>query len=386
MQVRSGGMEREFPGQGTGTLENIIKINAVGDVFLGDYTITLGFGVGSSVERYGVEHNFANVKCLLRDADIVFGNLETVTSGIGRNEKDMKTVICRGGHEGVDVLKSAGFNVLNIANNHMLQHGVEAFHDTIGRLERNGIAVVGVRDGGAYLCKPLVVNVRNRSIGILAYSFVREAYFDGDVLYAPGDKDGILKDIEGLRTSVDHVIVSCHWGIEFVDTPSPNMRRLAREMVDAGASVILGHHPHVLQGIERYKDRLIFYSLGNFLFDFVWSRATRESLVASISISGKSMDYTLHPVSISGKYQVNMMNQEETACLKDYVKRLSSRIEDEKIFDLEDMNYEYYVRAYKAELLNQARKSIYLMKNSYRLDGRFIKYFLGKLRNLAFPG
>jgi len=81
-----------------------------------------------------------------------------------------------------------------------------------------------------------------------------------------------------------------------------------------------------------------------------------------------------------------MMNQEETACLKDYVKRLSSRIEDEKIFDLEDMNYEYYVRAYKAELLNQARKSIYLMKNSYRLDGRFIKYFLGKLRNLAFPG
>lgn len=357
----------------------MIKINAVGDIFLGDYTISLGFGIRSSIHAYGYEHNFNNVKMYLKDADIIFGNLETVISDIGKNEKIIKSIICRGENEFVRVIKNGCFNVVNIANNHILQHGVEAFQDTINVLKRNNIDIIGLRGDNKTICKPVIKTINNKKIGILGYSFVNENFHEGELLYAQGKKDKILNDIEILKKETNYVVVSCHWGIEFIDKPSPNIRRMARDMVDSGASIILGHHPHVVQGIEKYKNSIIFYSLGNFLFDFLWNRRTRESIIAQICIYDDKIDYDITPVIISNNYQIIPMDPRANMLYKNYIKSITKILEKEEDCEIEDFQYNYYVQAYKEWNMSQAKKSLYILKNIYRLDKRFIKYILKKI-------
>jgi poly-gamma-glutamate synthesis protein (capsule biosynthesis protein) len=357
----------------------MIKISAVGDIFLGDYTISLGYGIRSSIYKYGYEHHFKNVRIYLNDSDIIFGNLETIISDIGKDENDIKSIICRGENEFINTIQYAGFNALNISNNHILQHGVDAFQDTINILKNNSIDVIGLRGDNKLICKPVIKVVNGRKIGVLGYSFVNENFLKGELLYACGKKEEILHDIEILKKETDYVIVSCHWGIEYIDKPSPNIRRMAREMVDSGASIILGHHPHVVQGIEKYRKSIIFYSLGNFLFDFLWNRRSRESIIAQIYLCDDKIEYDINPVFISNKYQVLPMNRTDNFNYKEYIHRITKELEIEEDTEIEDYQYNYYVKAYKEWNICQAKKLIYMIKNFYRLDKRFIKYILKKL-------
>ena len=356
----------------------MIKINAVGDMFFGDYTISLGFGIRSSIYKYGYNHHFKYVENELRDADIVFGNLETVLSDNALDVNNIKSIICRGDSTFVEVLKHASFDSLNIANNHILQHGENAFIDTINTLITNGIDVIGIRDGGVFFCKPVIKEINGRRLGILGYSLVNEYFYKGEPLYAYGVNSKINNDIRKLREETDFVIVSCHWGIEYINKPSNNIRQMAKEMIDSGASVILGHHPHVVQGVERYKDSIIFYSLGNFLFDFLWSRRTRESFIAKIYIYDDKIDYELTPISINNRYQIVPMEERCADSYRNYVDSLSRGLEKDGYIDLEDSNYNYFIKAYKENIYNQASKLLYIFLNIYRLDLRFIEYFLKK--------
>ena len=361
----------------------MIKINAVGDMFFGDYTISLGFGIRSSIYKYGYNHHFKYVEKELRDADIVFGNLETVLSDNAEDVNNIRSIICRGDKSFVEILKNASFDSLNIANNHIMQHGEDAFLDTVNTLKTNGIDVIGIRDGGTFYCKPVIKEVNGRRLGFLGYSLVNEYFHKGEPLYAYGVALGINKDIRKLREETDFVIVSCHWGIEYINKPSNNIKHMAREMIDSGASIILGHHPHVVQGIERYQDGIIFYSLGNFLFDFLWSSRTRESFIAKIYIYDDKIDYALTPICVNNKYQIVPMEQQSADKYRDYVNSLSCVIEKDEYIDLENSNYNYYLKAYKENIYNQASKFLYIIINIYRLDIRFIKYFLKKCWRLS---
>jgi poly-gamma-glutamate synthesis protein (capsule biosynthesis protein) len=196
----------------------------------------------------------------------------------------------------------------------------------------------------------------------------------------------VLKDIDSLGNEADYVVVSCHWGIEFVDFPSPNIKRLARQMADAGADIILGHHPHVPQGIEKYKDSIIFYSLGNFLFDFLWSRRSRESMIAKIRISGGKVEYDLSPVRINDKYQVELMDEKHSKEYLEHMKKIAVRMEDVENYDIEDKHYEYYIKAEKELLRTQYKKFAYIIKNIHRLDKRFLKYMAEKSFRLSRSG
>jgi len=356
----------------------MIKISAVGDIFFGDYTISLGFGIKSSIKKHGFEYNFKHVVNCFKNKDIVIGNLETITSDIGIDERNIKTIICRGEKGSVNILKHAGFNVVNIANNHILQHGVDPFYDTINELRSKGIDVVGLKGEGESTCASIIKNIHGKRVGILGYSLVNENYYKGSLLYASGGKEGILHDIIELKKNTDYIIVSCHWGLEFIDRPSLNIQRLARKMVDAGASIILGHHPHVVQGIERYKNSLILYSLGNFLFDFLWNRRARETMIANLFISDHGIDYEILPVYISPSYQVEIMEEKPSKEYAAYVNKLSGNILKENILD-EDHHYKYYVEANRIFIFDQIRKIMYVMKNVYRLDKRFIVYIIKKI-------
>ncbi len=357
----------------------MIKIIAVGDIFLGDYTISLGYGIRSSISKLGYEYHLEPVKKNIVGADILFGNLETVISDNGVKHDDISSLICRGEKESAELLKKGSFNVLNVANNHILQHGAEAYYDTIRTLKGHGVEVVGERGEGEFHGQPVRKEFRGVKIGILGYSFVRENFQKNNILYAFGNLDAATRDIQLLKRQVDHVIVSCHWGIEYIDRPSPNIRSAAREMADAGASLILGHHPHVVQGIEKYNKSLIFYSLGNFLFDFLWSRRTRESFIANISIMEDRIGYDITPVYIDDTYRVVPMSQVRADEFRRYVDDISDFSYGSGMETTEDGNSEYYLDAHKIFMKYQKSKALYLVKNIYRTDPKFIKYILSKI-------
>jgi poly-gamma-glutamate synthesis protein (capsule biosynthesis protein) len=260
-----------------------------------------------------------------------------------------------------------------------LQHGVEPYLDTLGLLERNQIDALGKKSEGECSSRPVIKAVDKEKIGFLGYSLVRENFLKDNILYACGSPESVCRDIKIVKRVTDHVVVSCHWGIEYVDTPSSGVRSLARKFVDSGASLVIGHHPHVVQGIERYKNSLIFYSLGNFLFDFLWSRATRESFIANIFIDKENLDYTITPICIDDNYRVVPMSQNRANQYREYIKRISVFSGKEDRYVTEDENSEYYIKANEIFKKYQKYKAVYILKNILKTDKLFYKYMINKI-------
>lgn len=227
---------------------NIVRLIAVGDICLQTKNKTCPFD---------------NVKGILESKDILFGNLETVLSN--SNEKTEKAVVLSLPPKYVRYIKEAGFDILNLANNHILDLGIKGFIETLNVLRKNKLSFIGVND------KPgqnfLVINKKGIKFGFLGYTEgVYNLHQKGVWINKINLRD-IKNDIEQIKPKCDFIIVSLHWGTENVFYPSYIQVELAHNLIDAGATVILGHHPHVLQGIEQYKHGLIAYSLGNFQFN-----------------------------------------------------------------------------------------------------------------------
>lgn len=229
-----------------------IFVNAVGDVSL---------EVPGTAEAAGEQNPFSHILSVLADADIVFGNLETVLSE--RGDLAQKAVTISVPPERARWLQEAGFSVLNVANNHILDRGLAGLEDTLQVLNNLGIPFVGVSTPGQRaMCT--VLERQGLKVGFLGYCESGTAYQDYEL--HPLDEGRILRDLALARTRVDLVVISLHWGTENVYYPSPEQIALAHRLVDAGAALVLGHHPHALQAIEAYNGGLIAYSLGNFQF------------------------------------------------------------------------------------------------------------------------
>jgi hypothetical protein len=202
----------------------------------------------------------AAVRGLLSRADIGFLNFEAaIPDDAAPVETLRKKNVLRATAESARYLREAGFHVVNVANNHLFDFGLPGCRMTIRELERQGLAVLGLRDGGG--SRPVVLERRGMRVGFLGYA---DYGFPG--LLMGLRKPVVLSDIRKLRRSVDFLVVSLHWGFEYVPCPSPRQRRMARAFVDAGANMVVGQHPHVSQGMESYRGALISYSLGNLLF------------------------------------------------------------------------------------------------------------------------
>lgn len=267
------------PGNAGTKLEPLL-VAAGGDV-IGDRQ------VGVFIDRYGGEAVFADVRELLRDADVAFVNLESPASNKGsRNTK--KDVTFRGRPALVAGLRSAGIDAVSLANNHALDWGGEALLDTLARLEEAGIAAAGAGADLAAARRPAIVETQAGRVALLAYSNVLpEGFPAGNSRPGvnPGrpDRERVLADITAAAVEADWVLVSFHWGREYQPEAAPEQQDLARAAVDAGADLVLGHHPHVIQGLELYRDRLIAYSLGDFVFDH-YSRETGEAFVLRVTL------------------------------------------------------------------------------------------------------
>ncbi|MDA0524646.1 CapA family protein [Methanococcoides alaskense] len=276
-----------------------VTLMAVGDVMLGDHPICIGHGVGSLIKEKGSEFIFENVSDILKKADITFGNLESVLSDVEIDLANIKSVQLRGSESSVDGLISAGFDVMSIANNHILEHGERSLIRTQELLSNSDIKTVGVSENKKRSRDLVILDRNGISFGFLAYCLVR----DETSYCSVEDPQDIVSDIKKVKDDVDILIVSLHWGNEFVRKPSPDEFSLAHDIIDAGTDLILGHHPHVLQGVERYNNGVIVYSMGNFVFD-MWQRKMRESMIFSCKFSKNGIvDFEIIPVFINDHYQ-----------------------------------------------------------------------------------
>jgi len=277
-------------------------IIAVGDIMLGRK-------VEGNMNNYGSDYPFLFVREGLKKGDITFGNLECAISERGTRLPE-KGIWFRAKPAVAGELKNCGFDVLSIANNHSLDYGIEAFLDTKQYLLQAGIIPVG---GGANLDEAReaqILEVNGIKIEFLAYTDMADIIWshrypmmlkatETKPGVAPFEPENILLDIKDLSERVDLVVISLHWGTEYSHRPTQAQRQLARRFVDAGADIILGHHPHVVQGVEVYKQGIIAYSTGNFIFDQNWSKNTREGFVLEAVVNKLGIiEIKLYPVII----------------------------------------------------------------------------------------
>lgn len=358
---------------------NFITLTAVGDISLGDSPKMIGIGVRKATKLYGGEHLFANVKGRLK-ADLVFGNLEGVLSDIGFSARSFKRAQLRGLPSMAIVLKNAGFNVLNVANNHMMQYGPEPFYETCELLKQTGISLVGWKGNEGWHCEPLIMTVKGHKVGVLGYADPDN--YGYKPLFAVIEPEHILSDVKRLRGDVDVVVVSLHWGNEFVRTPSPDCRILGRSLIEAGVRIILGHHPHVIQNIEYYNTGCICYSLGNFISDMVWNPIALEGLTVTFDLLARNDPLiSVYQVNIDAKFipHLRLVSLENLMTYVEVDTKLAATVP----------NYLDYISIRVKE--NRRRGYLHVLVNFYKysivtLMQLVINALIGIIENILFRG
>jgi len=235
-------------------------------IFGGD--VMLARNVGYNIKYSGFDP-FSSTKTLLSSADLALVNLECVISDKGY-KNSYKAYTFRAPVETLTTLKSAGIDIVSLANNHVADYGYSAFSDMLERLKASGVGYVGggLNEEEAY--SPLYVEIKGVRFAFLAFSNIEIPWFtaSGDNMgVAWFDDSKVVSAITTASQNSDYVVVMPHWGMEYTGVLLPEQERLAHLMIDSGADLIIGGHPHHTQKIEEYNNGKIYYSIGNFIFD-----------------------------------------------------------------------------------------------------------------------
>jgi len=269
--------------------EAVVELIAVGDVMLAR-------GVAAAADNG--RDPFAAAALWLKSADLTLGNLESVIAENGAPRPGPYRL--RAPARAAQALDDAGFDVLCLANNHALDFGPGALAETVSRLDGVGIATVGVGPNGEAAKKEVIVDVGGLRIAFLAFNAAPDPQDDlsddTDWTRANWDREQMLAAIAALRVDsqvvgadqVDAIVVSAHWGFEYELRPDPSQRDWAEALLEAGADLVLGHHPHVVQGTETFNDGFVSYSLGNFVFDQEQG-ATRQGLALRVFFDAQGL-------------------------------------------------------------------------------------------------
>jgi poly-gamma-glutamate capsule biosynthesis protein CapA/YwtB (metallophosphatase superfamily) len=290
-----------------------MKIVFVGDVMLGGI-------LSSGIKKYKNIFLSDEVRESLK-ADVVFCNLESVLSDKGIPLEKNK-ILLQAKEGSIELLKSAGFNAVSLANNHIMDFGYNSLLKTIKLLKKNNIKYTGAGANLSEACKPIFFEKDNLRIGLIAYAtpetwggWGQRKNQTHKEWIAGKNKPGVAlfnlklieKEISMAKKKSDFLIVSLYWGEEYKRFPRPEIVSEARKMIDMGADLIIGDHPHILQGYEKYHNGMIFYSLSNFLFPAYhdrkenllkyWPYRNRQGLIVQCEIlKNKTASYKLIPV------------------------------------------------------------------------------------------
>jgi poly-gamma-glutamate capsule biosynthesis protein CapA/YwtB (metallophosphatase superfamily) len=283
-----------------------IKVIAVGDIML-----------SRSVEQKMIEYNdykypFLKTAEITRKADIVFGNLETAIIP-GRMIKS-EEMIFRTDPKAVEGLKFAGFNILSLANNHIMNFGKAGLESAIKNLDENNILHAGAGLNREDIYKPAIKNIKGIKFAFFAFTYNYDQRKSSKEIYGVADMsiEKMKETVEKSKLENDIVVVSMHAGTEYSISLSKQQKAFAESAIDSGADLVIGHHPHVVQGVEKYKGKYIIYSLGNFIFDQMWSNETRLGAMAEIIFDDKKVEsVNFIPIKIFDYSQPMILEGEE---------------------------------------------------------------------------
>jgi poly-gamma-glutamate synthesis protein (capsule biosynthesis protein) len=287
-------------------------IVATGDVML-----------GRAVEKIslirGFEYPFLYTKDIFSGADVVFSNLEGPVPSEHKKTPDYSFRFSFL-PESIRAMKSAGVNVVTLANNHMVDFGEDGYGNTTKELQKQGVDFVGhpVRIGEGLTVGKTIQGREVRFVGL-------------NDTYAPVSIEQVSEMVRNLKKDGAFVIVAVHWGEEYKNVSNKRQQTLGRALIDAGADAVVGHHPHVVQEIEIYKEKPIFYSLGNFVFDQYFSEETQAGLAVKIAIGDKKTAYELIPVDLHKSQPKRMSSDAEEKWLEELSLRSAKELRSDII-------------------------------------------------------
>lgn len=302
----------------SGPGEGLAEIIAVGDVMVGR---------GVSGEP------FDEVRSWLRGADLVVGNLESVVAEVPV-PRDSETgsaaarYLLHAPPSMVGALQDAGFSVLGLANNHALDLGPLGLKEAAANLERAGIDVIGAGPSEEDALKPVLVEVRGVRLAVLAVNAVptpEEGWQRAGWTSAVWDRNRAVEAVRAAKNRADAVLVSVHWGYEYQRIVDPAQRDAAEALLEAGADLIIGHHPHIVQALEIDGERVVAYSLGNFVFDQEQG-AARWGLALRAYFDGTGLR-AVQALPVWAGSRPRLMELEDAASLLEHVTPTARRLQ-----------------------------------------------------------
>lgn len=283
------------PPQSQDTSRTILRF--AGDVLLGGhYERAAGADVGLAFRGF----------TLFQNSDVAVVNLENPVTT--RGAKIPKTFNFRMHPRFLSALSAAGISTVSLANNHVFDYGSTGLEDTFRWLDSAGIRYIGAGRNSTRAHAPHVFHKGSQTVAVFGYYGGGEAPGAGrkNGGVASRDKSLIIRDITLAREAgATYIVVILHWGTEKAEVPDASQRWFAHTLIDAGVDAVIGHHPHVLQGIERYRSGVIAYSLGNFVFGGN-SRSSYETGVFEITLSGRNATYRFVPVGVRNWHLVEL--------------------------------------------------------------------------------
>ncbi|MCX6715987.1 MAG: CapA family protein [Candidatus Taylorbacteria bacterium] len=266
-------------------------------LFVGD--MMFDRGVASHAQKYGIDSLFSNIERLFLDSHMIVGNLEgTITNKPSLAEKDHSVLRFTFDPMFAGLLKRLNFSAVSLANNHALDFYGDGYYQTVRNLATVGIASFGSPRNDENIS--MKFDVQGKTICLVGYHD----------LYIP-DPAPALKEVGEIRPDCSYVVLSVHWGDEYKQTVTERQKMLARKFIDAGVDLIIGAHPHVVEPVEIYKNKAIFYSLGNFIFDQNLSFATEHGLVVGVEWNGVETKFNLIP-TVLNRGEVALADSEDS--------------------------------------------------------------------------
>jgi len=320
-----------------GCLENEIRITCLGDLLASDTDYSTGTGIsskmGNLLEYYGQHENN-----LFNGSDIVICNLES------------------------PLITDISVHQLPFAGNPSIV-GKEGFQQTISLLSDNNIKYTGSMEDS--VSRIVFLEFRNKKIALAGFNAIPD--HPDNTFIAPLERDILFNTLNEIKKqSPDYIVYSFHWGNEYVSWPSPEQVDLAHELIDNGVNIIIGHHPHVVQPVEKYNGGVIMYSLGNFLFDMFWSETVRNGIQVDLFLNNdKSINYTLKHFRIRTDFTHDYINTDAGVSIYEKSNR--------KFEQLLEGPRQLYERAYHSEckrrrLMARLNMKLFLIRNLFNLS------------------
>ncbi len=311
-----------------------MKLTFLGDIFPADESFCVGFGIHSQFLKHWGEEWKNNMSSFTRGSDYTVGNLESPLIPTSMAISDT----FYGHPHFASFLNDCGVNVLNIANNHIFEHGKNGYEETIRVIQGADIKVIGHNN------KVLYLKAQDCSIAIAGFCAPKLLEHPFDNTLSILNKENVMSSLDAMQAHNTDVKIFCfHWGNEYIQKPSMQQREFAYALIDAGADVIIGHHSHVIQPYEQYGKGHIFYSLGNFCFNNPFeSKHYSRGMGVTLDIDVDKK--TISDISLSGVMllQYELIKKMEPASFNAYF----SKIQNKYISSKDKKQYE---KKYKKE-------------------------------------